>query len=331
LRLLTILAVFAVALASEGCSMSGSEAGSSATPAAENAYNDTGGDGSGVDVPSVVGEDGASAVSDAVSVGLTTSLVDGTGEDDGFDASRDPSGCEVIDQNPAAGANTSEGDEIEISLDCRQTDWENREGSAWESYNDAYSSAFDDGCQELFDISPAGSLYEDGVEYTAVDCQSLNPGDGSDDGDLPSDAPDDPESVGTELGESAGCRSLFDEQGVGSLNYGTDSFTADDCPIAVAPTSSGAAGSKSYGSRASHHRTSDLYRVSLNVWNGYDRTTKLKAARSFLHNNPRDCGGRGITPQHLVNFADAGGLGDTRGRPINEVMIVLCSDAALSE
>jgi hypothetical protein len=260
--LLIALTVVLLAFAAAGCSTSGPATDSSATSAADNAYSDSGGDESGVDVPDVVGEDGSDAVSDAEAVGLTTSLADGTGEDNGFDPSRDPSGCDVTDQDPAAGETAAEGDDLEISLDCRQTDWDNQEGSAWDSYNDAYSSAFDDGCQELFNLSPNGSLYEDGVEYTVVDCQSLNPGDGSDDSDLPSDVPDDPEGVGTELGETAGCRSLFDGQGVGSLNYGLDSITADDCPVAAAATSSGSERSKSHGASSSHRTTSGLSRVS---------------------------------------------------------------------
>ena len=285
----------------------------------------------------MVGADGADAVAQAESAGLETSLTDGTGEDTGFDSSRDPSGCEVTDQDPGAGDTATEGDEVEISLDCRQTDWENQEGPAWDACNEAYSSAFDDGCAQLFDTSPNGSLYEDSDEYSVVDCQSVNPGDGSADADLPSDVPDDPENVGTELGETAGCRALFDEQGVASLNYGTDSVTADDCPVAgdtsSPPTRRQSTDKPGTADRSggSPRKASDLYRVSRSVWQSYDRRTKLKAARYFLENNPRDCGGRGITPQQLVKFADVGGLGDTRGQPMNEVMIVLCSDAAASE
>jgi hypothetical protein len=41
----------------------------------------------------------------------------------------------------------------------------------------------------------------------------------------------DPEPEGQQLGERDGCRSLFHEQGVASLNYREDSYTADgDCP-----------------------------------------------------------------------------------------------------
>jgi hypothetical protein len=338
------LALVALVIAIAGCSASSaspgdSGGGSTDTPSVGGGGNDSpdspdDGD-AGVEVPDVAGEDGADAVSDAESAGLEASLADGTGEDPGFDSSRDPSGCEVTDQDPGAGEPAAEGDELEISLDCRQTDWDNQEGSAWDAYNDAYGSAFDDGCQALFDTSPNGSLYEDDAEYSVVDCQNLNPGDGSGDDGLPGDVPDSPEDVGNELGETAGCRSLFDEEGLGSLNYGTDSTTADDCPIGgAAPSSPSApprAHDKPHRSGPRSRKTSDLYRVSRKVWNSYDDQMKLRAAQYFLRNNPRDCGGRGITPKQLVKFADVGGLGDTRGRLISDVMIVLCSDAAAGE
>jgi hypothetical protein len=40
-----------------------------------------------------------------------------------------------------------------------------------------------------------------------------------------SDVPDDPESAGTEVGELDGCQALFEQEGIASLNYGTDSIT----------------------------------------------------------------------------------------------------------
>jgi hypothetical protein len=122
--------------------------------------------------------------------GLTATLADANSEVS-FDASRDATGCEVTDQEPAAGDTLAEGDEVTITVDCRQVDWENQQGPDWDSFSDAYASAFDDGCQALFGTSPDGSLYEDDYEYTAIDCQNLNPGDGSSASDLPGDVPDD--------------------------------------------------------------------------------------------------------------------------------------------
>lgn len=175
------------------------------------------------------GEDGAQAVSEVEDLGLQPSLADAN-EDSGFDSSRDATDCEVTDQDPVAGESASEGDEVTLTVDCSQVDWSNQEGPQWEAFSDAYRSSFDDGCEALFDQSPNGSLYEDDYEYTALDCQNENPGDASNASDVPTDVPDDPEGAGSELGELDGCQALFENQGVTSLNYGTDSITEDDCP-----------------------------------------------------------------------------------------------------
>jgi hypothetical protein len=120
----------------------------------------------------------------------------------------------------------------------RQTDWENQEGADWDAFSTAYSDGFDSGCEELFGQSPNGSLYEDDVEYTVADCTNLNPSDPSNSSDLPTDVPDDPASDGESLGEDEGCRALFDEGTVATLNYGTDTYTEDDCPMgSVVPAS----------------------------------------------------------------------------------------------
>lgn len=325
---LVTLVVGLLGLALAGCSAGSEEAGStSAGSDAAVSPDEPSSDGSGISVPDVVGSDGADALSEIEDAGLTTSLADGTGEDAEFDPSRDPAGCEVTDQNPVGGEGAGEGDEVELQLDCRQIDWENQEGSDWEAYNDAYDSAFDDGCDGLFAQSPDGSLYEDDTEYTATDCQSLNPGDGSDDAELPSDVPDDPGATGTELGETAGCRALFDQQGVVSLNYGTDSYTAEDCPEGSVASSSSGPSNTGRPSRAGSGRRlkSDYYRVSQAIWAAYSPATKLKAARYFLANNPRDCGGSGVTPDGLVGVVDAGGLGDSPATTrVNELMIAVC-------
>jgi len=85
-------------------------------------------------------------------------------DDPGFDSSRDATDCDVTDQAPAAGESASDGDEVTITVDCSQVDWENHEGPQWETFDEAYQSSFDDGCDALFGESPTGSLYEDGVE-----------------------------------------------------------------------------------------------------------------------------------------------------------------------
>jgi hypothetical protein len=139
----------------------------------------------------------------------------------------------VTDQDPAADAPAEEGDEVIITIDCAQVDWENQDGPQWEGFDDAYQAGFDDGCQQLFDQSPDGSLYEDDTEYSAIDCQSENPG-ASQASDVPGDVPDDPEGAGTELGQLDGCQSLFEQDSVISLNYGQTSYTEDDCPVGAA-------------------------------------------------------------------------------------------------
>lgn len=191
-------------------------------------------------VPDVSNEDGDQAVSDIEGAQLTATLADAN-DDPGFDAGRDATGCKVTDQDPVAGAPADEGEEVSVTVDCAQVDWENQEGAQWEAFDDAYRTGFDVGCEQLFDQSPNGSLYEDDTEYTAVDCQNETPGDASEGSAVPGDVPDDPEDAGTELGQLDGCQSLFEQDGVISLNYGETSYTEDDCPVggvAAAPSRS---------------------------------------------------------------------------------------------
>jgi hypothetical protein len=192
----------------------------------------------GIEVPDLIGEDGSDAVGAVENEGLTATLADAN-DDSGFDSSRDGTGCQVTDQSPAGAEIVAEGEEVEITVDCAQVDWEKQEGPAWEAFDEAYDLAFDDSCRTLFDSSPNGSLYENDTEYTVDDCWNLNPVDAAEASDIPTDVPDDPESAGTEIGELDGCQSLFEQDGVLSLNYGPDSITEDDCPIgATAPTDS---------------------------------------------------------------------------------------------
>jgi hypothetical protein len=226
-RSLAVLLVLVLGVAAMGCGDSADDRASrgSVSDEADVPADDE------IEVPDVSGQDGSAAQSDVEAAGLSATFADANDEP-GFDTTRDGSGCEVTDQSPVAGEMVADGDEVEVTIDCSQVDWEKQEGPGWEAFSDAYSSAFDDGCQALFDESPDGALYEDDEQYTVTDCQNLKPGDGSEASDIPSDAPDDPEAVGTALGELDGCHALFDDQGVISLNWGEDSITSADCPIA---------------------------------------------------------------------------------------------------
>ena len=183
-----------------------------------------------VEVPDIFGSDGAEAVSSVEAEGLEVTLAD-AGNDYGFDTSRDATGCEVTDQFPSGGEVLSPGEPVTITVDCGQTDWENQLGMAWAAFGEAYSSGFDEGCDALFGVSPNGSLYAGDYEYTARDCQRLNPGDGSQASDLPADVPDEPEVAGADAGALDGCRALFEDERLSTLNYGTDAIAADDCPV----------------------------------------------------------------------------------------------------
>lgn len=137
------------------------------------------------EIPDLIGEDGADAVAAIEDLGLTVALVDAH-DDPGFDESRDPSGCEVTDQDPHGGERSlpDEGTVI-LTVDCAQVDWDNREGPDWEDFSSGYSDGFDDGCEALFDESPTGVLYEDDDEYSVFDCRLENPGDASMASDVP--------------------------------------------------------------------------------------------------------------------------------------------------
>jgi hypothetical protein len=236
---LLLLVILSVGLAACGSAESGSSEDASSSAAKLSASDGDRGefaddaDGGGVEIPDASFGDAADAWSATEDAGLTPVFADAN-QDVFFDSTRDGTGGDVIDQSPAAGEMAAEGDEVEITIDCSQVDWENGEGPAWEDFNDAYSSSFDEGCQELFDESPDGSLYEDDTEYSVYDCQNLNPGDGSEASDVPTDVPDDPESAGAELGELDGCQALFEQEGVYSLNWGEDSITEADCPVGSA-------------------------------------------------------------------------------------------------
>lgn len=238
LRLLSILLALALAASTAGCGGGGhrsaSPRNSSPGAAAQGQFAGGGFAGDeaddGVEVPDVSNGDGDDAWQLVEDAELDPTFADAN-EDPGFDSSRDGTGCDVTDQDPAAGETVEPEDEVEVTIDCAQVDWENQEGPGWEAFSDGYQSGFDDGCEELFSESPDGSLYEDDSKYTSGDCQNLNPGDASNASDVPTEAPEDPESAGSEVGELDGCQALFEEQGVYSLNWGEDSITEGDCPV----------------------------------------------------------------------------------------------------
>jgi hypothetical protein len=180
-----------------------------------------------VTVPDVAGEDGQDAVDEIDQAGLDSSL-GGTAQEPSFDSSRYPTGCTVEDQDPRGGADAQPADVVTLTLDCRQTDWENQEGDDWDNYHDRFEDGFSDGCDALFNVSSDGSLYDDTqYEYTSTDCLDQDPGDGSD--SAPADLPDDPEQQGYDDGFDAGCQAVFDAAGTDVLYSGQDEFTVDDC------------------------------------------------------------------------------------------------------
>jgi hypothetical protein len=209
-RLATFLTVVVCAFA--GCSSTSSSGGDAPQT---------------VTVEDVTSDDGADAQASLQDQGFD---VTPTSEDSTFDPGRDLTGCPVTDQDPSGGAEAGYGAEVTLSVDCSQVDWENQEGDAWETFAQDYSDGFTTGCENLFDQSPSGSLYEDNYEYTVSDCENEE-GDASDGSDVPSAVPGDPQQAGQDLGELDGCQSLFENQSVTSFNYGTDSYTESDCPI----------------------------------------------------------------------------------------------------
>ena len=170
-----------------------------------------------VEVPDVTGMDGQDAVDAIEAEGLTAS----------YDQD-DPAGCTVEDQDETGRVEPDT--EVILTLDCRQRDWENREGDDWDSFTASFAVGAGEGCDALFSLSPDGSLYDGDTEYTVTDC-SLATSDDPESAqvEIPPDVPDDPEALGRSLGVDHGCHALFGAELIDVLSYGTDSFTADDC------------------------------------------------------------------------------------------------------
>jgi hypothetical protein len=236
-RIAVLLATAACLAAFFGCGGSeGSRTISEAAPAAGWAAEDGASedDTPTIEVPDVGGQDGWAAVSDTEAEGFAVLLEDAN-EDPYFDPARDPDGCEVLDQDPAAGTELEEGGEVTLFVDCRQVDWDNQEGSIWDDFDSAYQRGFDDGCDALFAMSPDGYLYENDSEYTVLDCQLVRPGSAAEATDLPAEFPEEPETAGAALGALDGCQMMFSENFISTLSYGEDTVTDLDCVTVAAP------------------------------------------------------------------------------------------------
>src|SRR4051794_25720739 len=93
-----------------------------------------------------LGEDAVTSIEDAGLV-ASTELEDGTERGD-------PAGCTVLEQDPEADAEAQPEDEVTVTLDCGQVDWENQQGEAWDSFVSGYEDGFEQGCEALFELSP---------------------------------------------------------------------------------------------------------------------------------------------------------------------------------
>lgn len=173
-----------------------------------------------VQVPDVIGEDGQDAVDAIEAEGLTASHDE-----------LDPTGCTVEDQDETGEVEPET--EVVLTLDCRQRDWESREGDDWDLFASSFAVGAGEGCEALFSLSPNGALYADDDEYTSTEC-SLATYDDPESASvtIPAEVPDDSEAVGESLGFDHGCNALFDQEAIDVLSYGTDDFTADDCMAA---------------------------------------------------------------------------------------------------
>lgn len=183
-----------------------------------------------VEVPDVVGSDGADGESATTDAGLVPVLAASSVDEDISEPRFDAAGCEIVEQDPGSFTEVDPESEVTLYLDCRQIDWENQDGDEWETYTAAFEEALQEGCRSYFSLSPDGSLYDGDEEYTVLDCVTASEPDA--DEYAPSDVPDDPESDGATLGFDAGCGMLLDTLGLANLYYGRDAYWPEDCMIA---------------------------------------------------------------------------------------------------
>lgn len=274
-------------------------------------------------VPDVTGADGSSAQSDLESEGLTATF-------DPVDPS-DPAGCTVADQDPIGGTELDtevDSTDVTLTVECPQLDWESQEGDAWDEFNQAYTAGWGSGCTIAFEGSPDGTLHEDGMDYTASDCEVNTPIDAAN-ADIPVDVPNDPTADGTSLGEQDGCVSVFEDVSMtGTLYYGSQSFSAADCPTYMA---SGSSGSSSSAPSSEQVLSSTEYRVPKSVWNSYSGAKKKALSALFIENNPRDCRlAVGSTLPQYITVAWRSPQ-HRRGSLASDVMLEFCMLSATGE
>jgi hypothetical protein len=145
----------------------------------------------------------------------------------------DADGCSMESTSPAQLSSVSPDQRFSVIVDCAQRNWDAREGSDWDDFASAYAEGFSAGCEEVFDLSPDGSLYVDDWEYSWIDCGSADEYDAEDAEGVPAEVPDMPEVAGDELGRYDGCIGLFDEVG-GVLFYGNQAFDTTLCTSGTA-------------------------------------------------------------------------------------------------
>jgi hypothetical protein len=137
-------------------------------------------------------------------------------------------GCFIDSLDPSISGEIDRGQEFTVVVDCSQVYWEDRRGTAWEEFSDAYAEGYSEGCENVFDLSPNGSLYLDDWEYSWVDCPSAGPYEAEDSDGVPYEVPDLPDLIGTEVGEHDGCIAFFDSVG-GVLFYGPNAVDSSVC------------------------------------------------------------------------------------------------------
>jgi hypothetical protein len=98
---------------------------------------------------------------------------------------------------------------------------------------------------------------------------------------VPDEVPDDPEAAGAEVGELDGCSALFQDQSVLSLNYGPDSWTEADCPVAsvaaAAPKESKRASRAKRAGESCRADQADRTPITIEVENGKVNCAGAKA------------------------------------------------------
>jgi len=221
-RLARLLAVLTVVALLAGCGSS---------PAVESGVGDAPPDAAQVESMNVSwsqSDDPADVIAQFEAAGIPLDTVSPDGE---LIDSYDVVDCLLEDVQPLGPY--MPGDNVTIEIDCRQRDWDRQEGDVWDEFALAYAAGFDDGCSAVFsDLSPDGYLYADDFEYSDLDCSIGSEFDAPEATGLPSDVPDSPAQVGSELGAYDGCVRIFDDAG-GYLSYGSQEFDSSYCGVDI--------------------------------------------------------------------------------------------------